>query len=357
LPFFHFKLGILNFYLNSYQKFTISFGGVMVDISMGYLGLMLRSPVVASSSPLCRNIDNIKMMEDAGVGAVVLPSLFEEQIQKEQLLLNSGLTQGTEHFAEALSYLPDVGSYNFDSTNYLDLIRKAKRAVNIPVIGNLNGKSVGGWVGFSKEIEQAGADALELNIYDMPSDPEVTSVQIEENYIYLVKEIIKSVSIPVSVKIAPFFSSIPNFIKNIKEAGASGVVIFNRFYQPDIDLDNLDIKPVLHLSSSDELLLRIRWAGMLFGKIDIDIAITGGVHTLEDILKCIASGAKVSMSTSAILNKGISYIGELVEGIKLWLESHGYLSLSALHGVMSQRSVENPEAFERANYMRVLGSV
>jgi len=328
----------------------------MVDCSINYLGLELKSPIIASSSPLCWHIDNVKKMEDAGVGAVVLPSLFEEQIQKEQLMLNSGLTQGTEHFAEALTYLPDIGSYHFDSSNYLEHIMKAKESVDIPVIGSLNGKSLWGWIGYASEMEKAGADALELNIYDIPSNPEITSSQVEENYISLVKETVKSVSIPVAIKIAPFFSSIPNMISKLAEAGAAGVVIFNRFYQPDIDLHNLEVNPVLHLSTSDELLLRIRWAAILFKKVKIDLAITGGVHTPEDVLKCIASGARVSMATSSILQKGIAHISALLNGIYEWLESNGYKSIKALHGVMSQNSVQNPDAYERANYMKVLGS-
>ncbi|HEX3019199.1 MAG TPA: dihydroorotate dehydrogenase-like protein [Chitinispirillaceae bacterium] len=328
----------------------------MVDLSMSYLGLKLKSPIIASSSPLCANIQNVIRMEDAGAGAVVLQSLFEEQIQKEQLMLDRGLIQGTEHFAEALSYLPDVGVYRFESSDYMDQIVKTKETVSIPVIGSLNGKSAGGWIKYAREIQKAGADALELNIYNLPTNPLISSPQVEEGYLALVKEVVNSVSIPVAIKIGPFFSSIPNIIKKFAQAGAAGVVIFNRFYQPDIDLQKLEVRPVLHLSTSEELLLRIRWAAILSGKVKIDFAITGGVHTVQDVLKCVAAGASVSMITSALLQKGIKHISALLVGISEWLEANQYESMAALCGAMGHTSVENPEAFERANYMKVLGS-
>lgn len=328
----------------------------MVDLSINYLRLKLKNPLVASSSPLCAHVQNVKKMEDAGIGAVVLQSLFEEQIQKEQFMFDKGLVQGTEHFAEALTYLPDIRPYCFHPSDYMEQIIKIKETVDVPVIGSLNGTSTRGWIKYAREMEKAGADAIELNIYNLPVTPRISSSQVEQTCLDLVREVARSVAIPVSVKISPFFSSIPEMISRISEAGAAGVVIFNRFYQPDIDLQKLEVKPVLHLSTSDELLLRIRWSALLFDKINIDFAVTGGVHTVHDVLKCIAAGARVSMMTSALLQKGISHISRLLAGIGEWLEENRYESMEAFHGVMGRSSVENPEAFERANYMKVLGS-
>lgn len=328
----------------------------MADLTINYLGMSLKNPIVASSSPLCRKLENLKVMEDSGVAAVVLHSLFEEQVNKEQLILDKGMTQGTEHFAEALSYLPDVGAYRFSSSEYLEYIQKAKNAVKIPVIGSLNGSSTGGWIRYAREMEQAGVDAIELNIYDLPVSPDISSSQIEQRYIDLVKNIIETVNIPVAVKIGPFFSSIPYITNKLSEAGARGVVIFNRFYQPDIDLNKMEIKSVLNLSTSQELLLRIRWAAILFRNVRIDLAITGGVHSALDVLKCIASGARVSMTTSLLLQKGISHVSFLVAQINEWMNENQYDSMESLLGVMSRGSVENPEAFERANYMKILGT-
>lgn len=328
----------------------------MVDLSTNYLRLKLKNPLVASSSPLCAHVQNVKKMEDAGIGAVVLQSLFEEQIQKEQLILDKGLVQGTEHFAEALTYLPDIRPYCFRSFDYMEQIIKTKEAVDIPVIGSLNGTNIWGWIKYAREMEKAGADAIELNIYNLPVSPAISSSQVEQTCVHLVREVSRSVEIPVSVKIGPFFSSIPDMISRISDAGAAGVVIFNRFYQPDIDLQKLEVKPVLHLSTSDELLLRIRWTALLFDKINIDFAVTGGVHTVQDVLKCIVSGARVSMMTSVLLRKGINHISRLLAGIGEWLEENRYESIESFHGVMGRSFVENPEAFERANYMKVLGS-
>ncbi len=328
----------------------------MVDLSIYYLSLKLKNPLVASSSPLCAHVQNVKKMEDAGIGAVVLQSLFEEQIKKEQLMLEKGLVQGTEHFAEALNYLPDIRSSRSQSSDYMEQIIKTKEAVDIPVIGSLNGTGVWGWIKYALEMEKAGADAIELNIYDLPVTPRTSAFQVEQNCITLVREVARSVSIPVSVKIGPFFSSIPEMISKIADAGAAGVVIFNRFYQPDIDLQKLEVKPVVRLSTSEELLLRIRWAALLFDKIKIDFAVTGGVHTVQDVLKCVAAGARVSMMTSALLQNGINHVSRLLAGISEWLEEYRYESMEGFHGVMGRSSVENPEAFERANYMKVLGS-
>lgn len=321
------------------------------------MGLNLKNPVVASSSPLSVKVDNVKKMEDAGIGAVALYSLFEEVVQKEQLLINQGLTQGTEHFAEALTYLPDLETYQFESSRYLEHIHNVKNAVDIPVFASLNGRSTGEWWGnYARKVEQAGADGIELNIYDLPTNPMKLSSEVENVYIRLVSDVVKSVSIPVAVKIGPFFSSLPNIIMKFSECGAKAVIIFNRFYQPDIDLEDMAVKSVLHLSTSEELPLRIRWAALLCGKVDIDIAVTGGVHGAQDLLKSIAAGARVAMMTSLLLKKGISTVTNLLSETDQWLDSHGYSSVQELYGVMSYSTVENPDTFERVNYMRMLGS-
>jgi dihydroorotate dehydrogenase (fumarate) len=328
----------------------------MIDLSTMYMGIKLRNPLIASSSPLCRKIDNIRRMEDAGVAAVVLQSLFEEQVLLEQRDLNTYLLQGTELFAESLTYLPDFGAYRFAGSDYLEQIRKAKEAVDIPVIGSLNGVSSSGWIKYAREIQEAGADGLELNIYYLPTNPSMTSQQVERSYIALVREIVSKVRIPVAVKLGFFLSSIPNMIAQCADAGAAAAVIFNRFYQPDLDLESLKAVPNLVLSSSQELRLRIRWTGILYKKVAIDMAITGGVHTSEDVLKCIASGAQTAMMTSALLIGGITRATAVIQGVARWLGDHGYDSLQPLRGTLSKERIENPEAFERTNYMQVLGS-
>jgi dihydroorotate dehydrogenase (fumarate) len=328
----------------------------MVDLSTVYMGLQLKNPLVASASPLCEDVDNIKRMEDAGAAAVVLHSLFEEQITLEEQTLNQYLLQGTEHFAEALTYFPDVEDFKFAPDEYLDHIRKAKQSVEIPIIGSLNGISSGGWIRYAQEIASAGADALELNIYYLPTDPDKTSQEVEDSYIELVKVISKKLKIPVAVKLNPYLSSIPYLSKKLCEAGASALVYFNRFYQPDLDVETLEVRPNLKLSNSDELLLRLRWVAILYARIDVDFAITGGVHTGEDVVKTIMAGAKVAMMTSALLKKGIDYLQSLRANLVEWMEAHNYETIKAMQGVMSQKSVAEPAAFERANYMKVLKS-
>jgi dihydroorotate dehydrogenase (fumarate) len=328
----------------------------MMDLSMKFMGLSLCSPLVASSSPLWRDVDNVKQLEDAGAGAVILPSLFEEQVIVEQKQLNRYLQQGTEQFAESLTYLPDFGNYTFTTTEYLENIRKCKESVTIPVIGNLNGISRGGWIRYARNIQEAGADALELNIFYLPEDPHVSSEMIEENYIGLVRDVVKSVTIPVAVKLNPFLSSVPYMLKNISDAGAAGAVLFNRFYQPDIDLKTMKLASELKLSTSDELGLRIRWTGIVYKKVNIDIGITGGVHTTEDCIKCITAGANVAMMTSVLLEKGINFIKTLNTEMAAWLEGSGYASAESIHGIMSIDSTGQPEAYTRANYLHILGS-
>ena len=328
----------------------------MTDLTTTYLGLNLKNPLVASASPLCEHLDNIKRMEDAGAGAVVLHSLFEEQISFESQHLNQFLTYGTESFAESLSYFPDLGNYKLGPDGYLDHVRRAKAAVGIPVIGSLNGVSTGGWIRYAKMIQEAGADALELNVYYIPTDPEMTSTQVEQMYLDLVRDVKATLKIPVAVKLGHAFTAIANLVRRLDQAGADGLVLFNRFYQPDFDLENLEAAPRLTLSNSYELLLRIHWVAILYGRIKADLAITGGVHTAEDVLKAMMSGARVAMTTSALLKNGIGHLAKVRSDLLAWMEEHEYASIREMQGSMSYRSVAEPAAFERGNYMKVLSS-
>ena len=328
----------------------------MLDLSTKYLGLELKNPLVASSGPLCKDVGHILEMEDAGVSAVVLHSLFEEQINLESQELDRFLSKDTESFGEALSYFPDMQSYNIGPEGYLEHLRKTKAAVDIPIIGSLNGVSTGGWIRYAKLIEEAGADALELNVYYMPADGDMTGSRVEQMYCDLVSHVKASIRIPVAVKLGPFFSSIPNICKRLDQCGVDGIVLFNRFYQPDFDLEALEVVPNLHLSTSNELLMRIHWVAVLFGHLKADMAITGGVHTAEDVVKAMMAGAKVSMMTSALLRHGPKYVEQLEESVLAWMELHEYQSIRQMQGSMSKRSVAEPAAFDRANYMRVLSS-
>lgn len=328
----------------------------MVDLTTTYLGLKLKNPLVASPSPLSEKVDNVKRMEQAGVSAVVMYSLFEEQIIHESLELDYFLNRGTESFAEALTYFPDVGRYSLTPDKYIGTLEKTKLAVNIPVMGSLNGVSTGGWIEYAHKIQEAGADALELNLYYLPTDINLTSNQIEDNYLTLVSDIRAEVKIPLAVKLAPFFTALPNFANRLVEAGANGLVLFNRFYQPDMDLENLEIVPNLVLSNSDDLRLPLRWIAILYGKVKADLALTSGVHTPEDAIKAIMAGANVTMSTSALLKRGTQAIQQILTGMEEWMIAHEYVSVQQMRGSMSQGAVADPAAFERANYMKVLNS-
>ena len=328
----------------------------MTDLTTTYLGLNLKNPLVASASPLCEHLDNIKRMEDAGAGAVVLHSLFEEQIMFESNHLDRFLTHGTESFAESLNYFPDLGNYKLGPDGYLDHVRRAKAAVGIPIIGSLNGVSTGGWIRYAKMIQEAGADALELNVYYIPTDPEMTSTQVEQMYLDLVRDVKATLKIPVAVKLGHAFTATANLVRRLDQAGADALVLFNRFYQPDFDLENLEAAPRLTLSNSYELLLRIHWVAILYGRIKADLAITGGVHTAEDVLKAMMSGARVAMMTSALLKNGIGHLAKVRGDLLAWMEEHEYASIREMQGSMSYRSVAQPAAFERGNYMKVLSS-
>jgi dihydroorotate dehydrogenase (fumarate) len=328
----------------------------MPDLKTNYLGLQLKNPLVASSGPLSKDVGHILRMQDAGVAAVVLHSLFEEQINLESKELDRFLSKDEHSYAEALQYFPDMQGYNIGPEGYLEHIRKTKAAVDIPVIGSLNGVSTGGWIRYARLIEEAGADALELNVYYMPTDPELSSARVEQMYCDLVSHVKASVRIPVAVKLGPFFSAIPNLAARLDAAGADALVLFNRFYQPDFDLEALEVMPNLALSDSSELLMRLHWVAVLCGAVRADLAITGGVHTAEDVLKSMMAGARVAMMTSALLRHGAGYPAQVLAGLTAWMEQHEYVSIAQMQGSMSQRNVAEPAAFERANYMKVLSS-
>jgi len=327
-----------------------------MDLSTTYMGLTLPNPLVASSSPLSHKVETICQLEEAGIGAVVMYSLFEEQISLESQQLDYFLTHGTESYAEALSYFPDLGEYNVGPDEYLNLIRKAKQQTNIPIIASLNGVSAGGWVRYAKLMEQAGADALELNIYYLPTDPDLPGTTVEQMTVDVVQAVRQEVSIPLAVKIGPFFSSIPNMAKRLAEAGADALVLFNRFYQPDIDIVNLEVTPHLVLSDSHELRLPLRWTAILYGRVPVDLAITTGVHTYQDVLKGLMAGAKVTMMASELLANGLGRIAQILHEMQAWMEEYEYTSVCQMIGSVSQKNVAQPAAFERANYMKVLDS-
>ena len=328
----------------------------MIDISTKYLGLTLKSPLVASASPLCESVDKIRRLEDAGIGAAVLPSLFEEQLEIDGRSIDSDLDRGAESFPESLSYFPDLHDYNLGPDGYLDLIRRAKESVSIPIIGSLNGVSPGGWFRYAKLMEEAGADAIELNMYIITTDAARSGREVEQTCLNLVHQVKDNLRIPVAVKLSPFFSAPANLGRQLDEAGANGLVLFNRFYQPDFDIDTLEVVPSLTLSHPHELLMRLHWVGILFGQVSADLAITGGVHSARDVLKSMMAGARVAMMTSALLQNGVGHASVVLAEVKRWMEEHEYESIRQMCGSLSQRAVANPNAFERANYMRVLSS-
>ncbi len=325
-----------------------------MDFTTNYLGLTLKNPLVVSASPLSEDLAKIKKMESAGAAAVVMHSLFEEQIEIDSEALDRSLSIGGS--AEAMSYFPDLESYRIGPETYLENLAKAKAAVRIPIIASLNGASAGGWTRYAKKMQEAGADAIELNIYTIPTDPKVTAAELEQTYCDLVRDVKASVQIPVAIKLCPYFSAMVNMASKLDQAGADGLVLFNRFYQPDFDLEALEIVPSLQLSTSYELLLRLHWVAILYGKVRPDLAITGGVHTSYDVLKAMMAGAQVAMMTSAILKRGIDYISTVLGELQTWMEEHEYESIHQMQGSMSQKSVADPKSFLRANYLKVLSS-
>ncbi|MGQ9632231.1 MAG: dihydroorotate dehydrogenase-like protein [bacterium] len=327
-----------------------------MDLSTNYMGMALKNPIVPSASPLSKSLDGIRRLEDAGAAAVVMYSLFEEQITLESRQLDHYLSYGAESFGEALSYFPEMKSYNVGPDEYLNLISRAKRAVGIPIIGSLNGVSTGGWIDYARKIEQASADGLELNVYYIPTNPSMTGAEVEQMYLDVLRDVKRSVSIPVAMKLSPYFSATAHIAQLLAKGGADALVLFNRFYQPDIDIENLEVTPRLVLSDSDELRLPLRWVAILYGRIPVDFAITTGVHTHEDVLKALMAGANVAMMASELLRNGVRRIGEILNDMAKWMEEHEYESVAQLRGIMSQRNVAEPAAFERANYMKILQS-
>jgi dihydroorotate dehydrogenase (fumarate) len=327
------------------------------DLTTTYLGLHLKNPLVVSASPLSKKLSSVRRLEDAGAAAIVMYSLFEEQITHESHELDHFLSRGTHSYAEALSYFPDLEDYNLEPELYLEHLHRIKHAVQIPVIGSLNGVSVGGWTQYAKKMEEAGADAVELNCYYLPTDLDVSSAELEETYVALVREVRATIKIPLALKLGPFFTALPHAAKRFVEAGADALVLFNRFYQPDLNCETLEVMPNLDLSTSRDLRLPLRWIAILYGRIQCDFALTSGVHTAEDAVKAIMAGANVAMMASELLANGIGRMAEMLTGLGRWLEEHEYESVALMRGSMSQQAVAEPAAFERANYMKALNSL
>lgn len=325
-----------------------------MNLSTTYLGLALRTPLVASASPLSEDIGNIKRLEDAGASAVVHYSLYEEQLRMDTHALHYHMTQGTESYAEALTYFPEPDQFRLGPTAYLEHIRKAKEAVDIPIIASLNGTSIGGWTKFAAQMQQAGADALELNIYYIPTDMTLSGAAVEETYIEILKAVKEVVTIPVALKLSPYFSNMANMAKRLDEAGADGLVLFNRFYQPDFDLENLEVRPNVLLSTPQSLRLPLRWIAILYGRLKASLAGTSGIHSGQDVLKMLMAGADVTMMASALLRHGIGRLSEIESELVQWMETHEYESVAQMKGSMSQVNSADPSAFERAQYMKAL---
>jgi dihydroorotate dehydrogenase (fumarate) len=326
----------------------------MIDLATTYLGLKLPTPLVASASPLSRDVDGIRRLEDAGASAVVLYSLFEEQLRQEEMDLDYHLNAGTESFAESITYFPQASEFHTGPEGYLKHIRKAKASVTIPIIASLNGATLGGWTKFAAEIENAGADAIECNIYSIPTDASLTAADIEKNYLEIVQAVRETVRIPVAVKLSPFFSNLANMAQRLDRAGADALVLFNRFYQPDINLEELEIQPNVLLSTPQSLRLPLTWIGILFGKLKANLAATGGVHSAEDVVKLLMVGADVTMLCSSLMRHGVNHLRHVERELREWMEEHEYESVKQMQGSMSQQRCPDPGAFERAQYMRAV---
>ncbi len=326
----------------------------MIDLSTRYLGFDLRSPLVASASPLTGTLRSLRHLEDAGIGAVVLPSLFEEQIRHLEDHADRVMETGSECFAESLSYFPELEDYNTGPDEYLGLVEEAKATLEIPVIASINGTSDGWWVRYAKLVEEAGADAIELNVYYVAADARQSGEDVERQYLDLIEAVRASVRLPLAVKIGPYFSSVGHFARRVVAAGADALVLFNRFYQPDLDLQSFHVTRHLTLSTSNELRLPMRWIGILYGRVDAYLAATTGIHSAEDVARALMVGANVTMMASALLRHGPAFVSRVEDELRAWLLVHEYSSVSELRGCMSQRSVPDPAAFERANYMKTI---
>jgi dihydroorotate dehydrogenase (fumarate) len=327
-----------------------------MDLTTEYLGLKLKNPLVVSSSPLTESVDNIMRLEEAGAGAVILPSIFEEQLALEGNSLDGDISRGTESYAESLSYFPVYEDYRQGQDAYLSLLHHARLRAGIPVIASLNGATAGGWVRFAKEIEQAGADGLELNTYSLVTDAAITSGNVEQALVDLVRQVRQNTKLPIAVKLSPNYTSLPNLAQQLDGAGADALVLFNRFYQPDFDLEQLDVVPRLALSRPEELLLRLHWVAILYGNVKAELAVTGGVHSAQDVLKAIMAGAQVAMMVSELLAHGIDQLSNIRADLMRWMEEHEYQSIDQMRGSLSRRSVPDPSPFERGNYIKTLSS-
>ncbi len=326
-----------------------------MDITTNYLGLQLRSPlIVGAAAPLTEDLDHLQRMEDAGAAAVVLHSLFEEQLRQERLELHHHLEYGTESFAEALSYFPEPEVFHVDASEYLQHISLAKKMVNIPIIASLNGSTLGGWTHYAQELEAAGADALELNIYNIPTNMEMSGEQIEQSYISIMQAVKSEVNIPVAIKLSPFFSNMANMAKKLVEAGVNGLVLFNRFYQPDINIEELEVASNVLLSTPQAMRLPLRWIGILYGRLEVDLAATSGVQKGQDVIKLLMAGANVTQIVSVVLRHGINHIKVIETEIINWMEEHEYESITQMRGSMSQINCPDESAFERAQYMKAI---
>jgi len=325
-----------------------------MDLSTTYLGLKLRTPLVPSASPLSEDLDTLKQLEDAGASAVVLHSLFEEQLRQDSVDLNRHMEQGTYSFAEALTYFPQPEEFRLGPEEYLKHIGRAKEAIRIPLIASLNGSSVGGWTEYARAVQQAGADGIELNIYHIPTDMNVTSAEIEQAYLDIAKAVKSEVTIPVAVKVSPFFTNFANMARRFDLANVDGLVLFNRFYQPDIDLEALDVRPNLLLSTPMAMRVPLRWIALLYGKIRPSLAATSGIHRATDALKMLMAGADVTMLCSTLLRHGPRQITVIERDLIAWMEEHEYESVKQLHGSLSQKNCADPSAFERAQYMKAI---
>ncbi|NMF86095.1 dihydroorotate dehydrogenase-like protein [Nodosilinea sp. P-1105] len=328
-----------------------------MDLTTQYLGLTLKSPlVVGAAAPLTEDLDNLRWIEDSGAAAIVLHSLFEEQIRRERLEIHHHTEYGTESFAEALTYFPEPETFHVGTDAYLNHIRQAKAMVDIPIIASLNGTTLGGWIDYAQQMQQAGADAIELNIYWIPTDLDLPGADVEQTYVDIVNAVTDSVQIPVAVKVGPYFSNMANMAKRLHQAGVEGLVLFNRFYQPDIDIDNLEIEPNLILSAPQDQRLPLTWIALLYGKLPVSLAATSGISRAEDVVKLLMAGADVTMLVATLLRHGIGHLKTIEENLHQWLDEHEYESLDQLRGSMSQLKCPNPSEFERVQYMRAIQS-
>ena len=329
----------------------------MPDLTTRYLGMQLRTPLVAAASPLSQEIASIRSLEDAGASAVVLYSLFEEQLRQESLELDFYLSEGSESHPESIQFFPQPSEFHLGPDEYLEHIRKAKAGVRIPVIASLNGSSVGGWIQYATQIQEAGADALECNIYWIVTDPNMTSAEVEQHYLDILQAVKSAVTIPVAVKVSPFFSNMANMAKRLDAGGADGLVLFNRFYQPDIDLETLELNPHVLLSTPHAMRLPLTWIGILYGRVQASLAATSGIHGAEDVIKLVMVGANVTMLCSTLLRNGVNHLRSIEQGVRQWMEAHEYESVQQMKGSMSQKNCSDPSAFERAQYMRAVKGI